>query len=547
MRVLLYAGLTLAFCAPVALEPHLRSFASGPDTRLYLWTLGWDLHAMATNPLGIFDANMFYPERRTLAYSEHLIGAAALALPIAPFTDDLLVILNWVLLASTLLTAIGTDRFAREAGASRLGAFLAGSAAAFCSPRLSRLPQAHLATLHWIPFCLLFAARYARSGRPFDLRMAFGFFTLQAVTSGHGGLLLAVALALFGLALAAQRGWGALAQAASAAGIPGALILAVNVPFVWPYYALRDSVGLVRTVEDAAGWSPTPGSFLASGGALHQALTSRIPSLAAAVEAANAILFPGVVLLGLAVLALVRRDPTAAVDPARSSRRLVRGVLTAAAVVGLWLSFGPEAGLYRWAYASIPGFDLIRVPSRFFLLSVTALSVLAALGLDRFRSRSARIAIVLAALAEFWPAPWDAPRDPIATPPIDAWVATQPTPFRVLELPVPRPDLSLRQARFHSEYLLHSAAHWQPIVNGYSSLVPPRHEQLFAELFHFPTESGLSRLEELGVTYVVLHEDMYQPERLAATLTGIERFGDRIRLVRRVGEGRAYRLTRVRD
>ena len=80
-RAVIYALLLIAFTAPVSLDPGARTFAPGPDTRLYLWTLGWDLHALKTDPLHIFNANIFFPETQSLAYSEHLIGAALLALP----------------------------------------------------------------------------------------------------------------------------------------------------------------------------------------------------------------------------------------------------------------------------------------------------------------------------------------------------------------------------------------------------------------------------------------------------------------------------------
>ena len=47
--------------------------------------------------------------------------------------------------------------------------------------------------------------------------------------------------------------------------------------------------------------------------------------------------------------------------------------------------------------------------------------------------------------------------------------------------------------------MIHGAAHWQPMVNGYSSLVPPFHMRLYSELHEFPTETGLAELERLGV------------------------------------------------
>ncbi len=63
------------------------------------------------------------------------------------------------------------------------------------------------------------------------------------------------------------------------------------------------------------------------------------------------------------------------------------------------------------------------------------------------------------------------------------------------------------------------------MVNGYSSLVPPFHMKLYAELHEFPTESGLAELERLGVNYVIVHTDMYQPDRWAEKEKDIAAFG----------------------
>lgn len=535
VRAVLYAVLLLAFTAPVSLDPGARTFAPGPDTRLYLWTLGWDLHALKTDPLRIFDANIFFPETKTLAYSEHLIGAALFALPLSFFTSNLALILNVVLLGATLLTTLGCDRLAREAGASARGALLAGIVGGFSGPRLSRLTQAHLATLHFVPWALAFGIRYLREGRRRDLLITLAFFTLQALTSGHGGLFLALALALLLGGAIVSRTVAPL-RLLRDTGLAGLAILAVNAPFVLPYYEVRGRVGLTRVIEDAEGYAPSPGSWLTASTRTQAALLSTLPPLTSAVQAANAALFPGFVFLGLTLLgafAVLRAGP---------GHTLGAGFLLLLATVTLWLTLGPPFGLYRLGYAVIPGFDLIRVPSRFFLLTITATATLAALGLDRIRRPGLAWGLIVIATIECFPSAWDATRDPIATPPIDAWLARQPKPFRVVELPVPAPENSVRQARFHSEYMIHGAAHWQPMVNGYSSLVPPRVEKLYEELHEFPTEAGLSELERIGVGYVVVHTEMYQPDRWAEKERALASFGDRIRLAHVEGEGRAYAI-----
>ncbi len=534
-RALVYALLLASFAAPVSLDPGSRTFAPGPDTRLYLWTLGWDLHALKTDPLHIFDANIFYPEKQTLAYSEHLIGAALLAFPLSLFTSNLDLLLNFVLLLATLLTAFGCDQLARACGASARGALFAGIVGGFAGPKLARLTQAHLATLHFVPWALAFAISYLRGGKRRDLLITLALFTLQAMTSGHGGLFLALALAvLFGAAFISGKVKPA--RTMRDCGIASILLLLVNIPLMIPYYEVRNRVGLTRLIEDAEGYAPSLGSWLQSPTRVQALITAGFDSFRPSLEPANAALFPGFVFLSLAAAACLGmiRD--------RESRTMEALGMAALTIFTLWLALGPSFGLYRWAYALVPGFDLIRVPSRFFLLTLTALSALAALGLDRIRRPGLAWALILVATIECIPVPWDAAPDPIVTPPIDAWLSRQPKPFRVVELPIPLPDNSVRQARFHSEFMIHATSHWQPLVNGYSSLVPPFHMKLYAELHEFPTEAGLAELEQVGVNYVIVHTDMYQPDRWAEKEADIAAFGARIRLLRVEGEGRAYAI-----
>lgn len=541
IRAAIYALLLIAFTAPISLDPGSRTFAQGPDTRLYLWTLGWDLHALKSDPLHIFNANIFFPEAQTLAYSEHLIGAAIFALPLSLFTSNLYLILNFVLLFATLVTALGSDRLARECGASRRAALLAGIVGGFSGARLTRLTQAHLATLHFVPWTLAFAIRYLREGKRRDLLLTITFFTLQSITSGHGGLFLALALGLF-LILALVLRRVSLMKLLRDCGVAGALILLINLPFVIPYYEVKGKVGLTRVIEDAEGYAPSIGSWIQAPTLVQTALTDAVAPLRAAAAEANAALFPGFVMIGLAVVAAV------VVVRRRKDLDGWAGLMVLSlALVTLWLSLGPSFGLYRMAFAVIPGFDLIRVPSRIFLLTLAALSTLAALGLDQIGRPRIQWTLILIATLECIPVAWESPHDPITTPPIDAWLATRPTPFRVVELPIPLPDNSVRQSRFQSEFMIHGAAHWQSMINGYSSLVPPFHMDLYKDLYDFPTEKGLAALERIGVNYVVVHTDMYQPERWAEKNAQIAQYGERIRLVRVEGEGRAFQLVSPRQ
>src|SRR6187399_2400178 len=78
--VLLFAALTALITWPQVLHP--LSVPAHFDTYFSLWRLGWIAHQLPRDPLHLFDANIFYPERYTLAYSEAMIVQGVLALPV---------------------------------------------------------------------------------------------------------------------------------------------------------------------------------------------------------------------------------------------------------------------------------------------------------------------------------------------------------------------------------------------------------------------------------------------------------------------------------
>jgi hypothetical protein len=94
--VLLYAALTVALAYPLARHSAENVLSVSPDTDLFLWTLSWDTYAFTHHPFSIFDANIFFPQRRTLAYSENLIGSAFFAAPILWLTHNPVLAMNLV-------------------------------------------------------------------------------------------------------------------------------------------------------------------------------------------------------------------------------------------------------------------------------------------------------------------------------------------------------------------------------------------------------------------------------------------------------------------
>lgn len=530
-----YAALTLVLTWPLPIRAADHQLGGGVDPWLYIWNIGWNVHALTHQPWNIFDANIFYPNRNTLAYTEHLIGTAPIAAPVIWLTGNAVFATNVVALVSVFLCAMGGYFLGRRLGLSRPAAFVCGLIFAFTPPRFGRIYQMHLTTIYWVPFGLGFLYSYLKDGRARDIRWAAAMFSLQALTSGHGTalLLLGGAITIVGSALAVRP-----AKLFRDIGLTGVLLLIPAFLIFIPYWRARKDVGLVRTLDDAG---VSASSWLASTSRADSFLLSLLPKWEWLQTPPDVMLFPGIAALLLAIAGIVLN---------RRSR--IAWVFVAMILFTIWMTIGPPHGVWQWIYW-LPGFSFIRVPSRFMLLAMLAVAALAALGVEKLAARlsarwraAALIAAALLLAGEFATVPIDVRLQHIKPYAIDRWLDTQPKPFAIVEIPVPQSSLKSLVVRRHAEYMLHSMAHYQPLVQGYSGIEPPGFETLERILMRFPDERSLETLAWMKVTFAVVHMDYFPPELQDYAARGLERFEreGRIRLVHAEGPGRVYAIVR---
>lgn len=600
---LAYTLLAIVFTYPLSLHPADHVMSQGTDANLFIWTLAWDVHAFVHHPLSIFDANIFYPFRHTLAYSENLIGSALLVAPVMWITGNPVLTMNVAALITVPLCAWGAYLLARQLGIGRWGAAIAGLVYGFAPPRFFRLDQLHLTNVQWIPFSLAYLHAYFERGRPRDVRLAIAFFTLQALTSGHGAVFLIVAAAMLKLFVFVLGEPLDLRRRMRDAGVAGAALLVPAVVVLAPYRTVQLEMGLRRTLDN---WHVPWESFVAAPTWIDSRLVAWLLPGVDVFHNAGAYLFPGVLTLVLAAVGIVWRsdrgvgwrraavalnivivvelaaalygsfasDPRIRVNgvlvattrhpwrawvwciaavaariaiaprvplaaPVRSRRRDMALFYTLVLALSLWLSIGPPYGLWQWIYW-LPGFNFIRAPSRFMILAVLAFGVLAGFGFDILARRLPRpldmvggvAALSLMAL-EFAAMPLPmSPQSP-RLPAIDRWLASRAVPFVVAEVPVPdSANVTVREEQ-ESIYALHSMAHWQRTVHGYSGLLPDFSDELYSRLAHFPDETSVRQLADLGVTYVVVHDPR---------LDGAVKAFPQLVLEHAEADGRVYRL-----
>jgi hypothetical protein len=91
--------------------------------------------------------------------------------------------------------------------------------------------------------------------------------------------------------------------------------------------------------------------------------------------------------------------------------------------------------------------------------------------------------------------------------------------------------------------MLHSMAHWQKTVHGYSGLRPTLHYELFRQLRLFPDETSLERLTAMGVDYVVVHIELYPPGEWPVVEERLRQFEKVLKLVYSDETARVYAIS----
>ena len=131
---------------PLASNPAHLSRNDNGDALLNTWAIAWVAHQLPRDPTHLFDANIFYPERLTLAYSEAMIVQGVLALPIIAAGGSPVLAFNLVLLAGFVLTGWAFCLLLHRWTGSWAAGYTAGSLAAFNPHVFVRIP--HLQTFH---------------------------------------------------------------------------------------------------------------------------------------------------------------------------------------------------------------------------------------------------------------------------------------------------------------------------------------------------------------------------------------------------------------
>jgi hypothetical protein len=465
------------------------------DSLLSIWRIAWIAHAIGSG-LPVADANIFYPEARTLAYTDAVLLQGMLATPFLMAGASPVLVYNLLILGSITLSGAAMYLLARRFTDSWPASLVAGTIFAFVTYRFDHIMHLELQATVFMPLAIWFLDRAFEAPIWRNL-MGFGACVLLQLLSGiyytvFLATALAVAIPLRWLTLPGDTRRTFAVRLAAVALVAAVCAL----PYLFLYTENRTSLG-ERTESDIRMYSATPINYLSSEprNLAHGQWSGRLGR-------SERYLFPGVAAIGLALLGLGGWSPR-------------KTMIAAIAGVGFVVSLGLNTPIYVWIRELVFAYRGLRAPARAAVLVTLAISLFAAYGWAAVLRRHPRwklvgTGLVMAVLTlEYVTFPGDylpLSRRPSA---LARWLSQQPRSV-IVEFPLPKAD-ALHTIQ-DGLYMYASTFHWQPTLNGYSGFYPRSYLELLDQAQDFPSDSALRYLKSRRVDLIVLHGRHLKPD-----------------------------------
>jgi hypothetical protein len=520
--------LAVAHTWPYARAPHRHSRVDNADYLLNGWAISWVARQAFTDPRRLFDGNIFWPSRGSLAFSEAMIVQGLMAAPVRALGGSPILAFNLVMLAGFTLTAFAFGLLALRWTGSWTAALVAASAAGFNAHLFTRIAQLQAMHVEFLALALFGLDQVFTRARARDAVTLGVGFALQGLTSIYLLVFTTWAMLFAGVSRLWTAARGERGRAVALVGLAAAIAVGLLGFYLNAYYQVHLDQRFARSAADNASLAGSYTDYLSSVSWLHYWWSRPF------VEVSRSINFPGITVLVLSAVALA---------PGKGGPG-TRTVMCAAGAAGcVAVALLPRMPGYDRIHDLVPLFWAVRAQAHIGQLVLLFLALLAGFGAARldqaWGSRRhwpvAAAALVLLINAEACRAPLPY-REFTGIPPVYDALASEPA-VAVVELPI----YNRRDWAGNARYMLNSTRHWKPIVNGYSGFLPAAYARLQPVLAEFPGHEALETMYSRGITHVVVHEAAF------VGMYGRKRFDDidAIRSLREIandGDIHIYRL-----
>jgi hypothetical protein len=497
------------------------------DELLITWIMNWNIHAFLTDPMNIFQANIFYPYHNTLAYSDVFFTASIIGFIPSLLVNQPAFIFNFTLLFSLVTLGFCTHLLVEHLTGNNFAGIISGTLIAFSTFTMTRLPVVQLIGIAWVSLSLLFYFLFLEKKQ---FKYLFGtavFFLIQIYNSFLPGYFLLLCYSCITLVYLIKKKISPIIFLNRNVFLLGLLVIVFSIPLIIPYLSVSKEVSFHRDIRDAIHFGNRPEYSLYPSDKTR--LKVRLSKTFYAHDKGPYI-YEGYI--GFSFLMLLFFLIFYFLFIKRKFLGTPFIAFSVIAISAYILSLGPA---FQWGgkvlkipfiiplpyalfYYLVPGFNGMRNSARWEFLALFALSILIGIVLaDAWRKQKVFVQFILTGiicLVTILEYPLPLPLEKVAEkeefPMIYSKVANLPQNKAIIELPL----YSWRMAPFASQEFLreyYTTSHFRKMVNGYSGFSPPEWEEQAEMLMQsFPERKTLHHLKSIGVHYIILHQAEYE-------------------------------------
>ena len=497
------------------------------DELLIAYVHNWVIHILTTNPLHLFEANIYYPYSHTLAYSDMYVTTSILSAISVILTKQPIAAVNTIIILSFMSVGFSTYLLSYHLTKKYLPAILSGVLVIFSPVYIEKVTNIQVLFLPLVPLAILCFLKYLEHKRVFYAVLLSLMFILQMYVSFLPGyFILFSCLSIVGFEVYQKR--LVLTELVTKKMILLFITtLILCLPVVIPYYQVSKEFSYVRDIRDSIHFALQPEDLLYPNTYTRLApLLKHIfpPPVDAPVGEVKSgylgIVFTLLTLYTLYYLIKQRK---------KAPRFLIP--LGVVALFGLTLSLGPFLHIgrhtihepfpvplpYLVTYYLIPGFQGLRNSARFEYLFILAIAPYIAIVLSqklknvstkiRYLFYGACFSIIL--LETNVPMHFESMVQRKDFPKIYNAVALLPQDAVIIEMPIFTWNM---QPYVFSENLreYYSTVHFRKMVNGASGFSPQPWQDMVSDyLYHFPHTDTILDMKKKKIQYIVVHTKEY--------------------------------------
>jgi signal peptidase I len=475
---------------PILKDPF-HNVSGVVDSGLIVWVINQTVLKIPSDIGNIFNGNIFYPYKNTLAYSDMLIVSAILSYLPVKITGEPVFANTFTLVSGQILTITIIYLWWREISGNTWSSLIA--ALSFGLSQIRFVYSAHLQmwNMQWFLLSAYFFWKFDRSKKRYLFYLALLFAVIQAWESLFPLvliLLVDIVVAHNDLQTLVKKYWRHFILIFS-------LFIILTFPVLSTYFQVAQEFSYVRPIREVAHFSMGVDELLGD--------------------------YFSPALFGLFIFVVVAKWKTLV----KNKKELIW--IMVVLVVSFIFALGP---VLKWQGSTVKIFSNIFIPlpygilyyvfpflkafrtaSRYIWLTGFAMSGIIALGLKEFNFRKNKLALLAffaipiifsGKITQIYKIPSKS-----EYPSVYSWLKEQPGDV-ILELPIytwANGDITQKE----TNRMIFSLYHGKKLVNGYSGFFPPEWLDFVAKINrNFPNDETDELLHKRGVNYIVVDKQL---------------------------------------